>query len=189
MVLLDADILVTGQCVMSLFEQLELRKLKAVSPRVAFDTAKSSKWVSHYYQVEQRSHYNQTLRLSNVIALSAQAVKELNQFPDVIADDEYLRRSFSNTDYAILSEFSFSFIAPRNIYSLITVLARVERGNIQLDQMGHFSAGVTSGNRAPQKLVARLIFITTKLCAKVLARVEYHFGRRNKWHRDLSNRC
>lgn len=187
-VLLDADIKVTGLCINTLVAELNRLGLKALSPRVQFDTSKSDYLVKRYYQVEQNSKYNKTLRLSNVIALSDEGSVSLGQFPEVIADDEYLRRQFSFEDYGVLPSESFVFYAPEDLSNLVNVLSRVERGNMQLNQLGIVAKEHTRGQLLSVKFIDRVVFISVKLIAKALAYFQYNFGDKTKWQRDLSTR-
>lgn len=187
-VLLDADIKVSGHCIKALVDALDTKGLMAMSPRVIFDTARSSNLVKKYYKVEQHSKYNQELRLSNVIALSEQGIILLGQFPDVIADDEYLRRQFNNKQYSVLSSESFIFEAPKDLKNLINVLSRVERGNLQLNQLGVCAKEATRGKMQNNHFIDKVVFSSVKLVAKVLARFQYYFGDKTKWQRDLSTR-
>ena len=187
-ILLDADILVSGADLCALASHLIEKKLKALSPQVYFDTQKSDRFVKAYYEVERASHYNNYLRLSNVIALSAECIEEVFPLPDVIADDEYIRRSLAEGEYCIDKSTSFAFIAPKTLSSVAAVLARVERGNMQLNKMNLRSTSNTSGSAEKTPRVARCVFILTKLFAKVRAKLEYNSALKNKWHRDQSTR-
>ncbi|WP_206484677.1 glycosyltransferase [Thalassotalea sp. G2M2-11] len=188
-VLLDADILVSGQNITQLVEQLKTENLHCAAPKLHFQYEKSSWWVKAYYRVAKRSQYNEKHRLSNVIALSQAAVQQLTPLPDVIADDEYIRRQFHHHEYKILSNISFEFICPKNLKNLLAVLTRVERGNFQLAKLGYFdkSAAELSGfNQVNAWLIP--IFIACKLYAKIMARLQYQLGFVFQWERDESNR-
>ncbi len=187
-ILLDADILVSGSDLCALANRLIENDLKALSPQVCFDVEKSNRLVKAYYEVERNSHYNTHLRLSNVIALSAICVDKVFPIPDVIADDEYIRRSLADNEYAIDKDTSFSFIAPKTLASVASVLARVERGNMQLNEMSLHSSSMTSGAVEKARLFSSVIFILTKVLAKIRARVEYYGSAKNEWHRDQSTR-
>ena len=188
-VLLDADILVSGQNITRLVEQLQTENLHCAAPKLHFNYEKSSWWVKAYYRVAKRSRYNEKHRLSNVIALSQGAVQKLIPLPEVIADDEYIRRQFNHQEYTIMSNISFEFICPKNLKNLLAVLTRVERGNFQLAKLGFLdkSAAEISGfNQVNTWLVP--IFIGCKLYAKFIARIQYHLGYVFQWERDESNR-
>lgn len=187
-VFIDADILISGKTIIELTASLNDNVL-AASPKINFKYQESSWVVRAYYKVASHSNYNHNNRLSNVIALSAKGLAKLNSMPEVIADDEYIRRSFHVSEYLILQHVLFDFICPKTLGSLLNVLTRVERGNIQLNALNYKdkSEAITSGFRAFNYLLFP-VFILCKLYAKFRAKKQYENGRITQWERDESNR-
>ncbi len=188
-VLLDADILVSGACIQELVKVLKEKALLALSPAIEFDTGDSSSAVKRYFNVSENSKYNKELRLSNVIALSAIGRQAVGDFPEVIADDEYLRRQLKFNEYAVLRTHSYAFKTPKDMFNLISVLSRVERGNMQLNKIGVHAKENTTGTQESTSFLDRSIFVVVKLIAKTLAWLQYHFGNNSKWQRDESTRA
>lgn len=188
LVLLDADILIEGANLKKLLEALNDKVLTA-APKLNYCIGNSSWLVRAYYRVASRSFYNTQHRLSNVIALSEAAVKKIGTLPLVIADDEYIRRKFDQSEYKIIQTISFDFTCPKNFKNLLAVLVRVERGNLQLRQLGYLdnTNANLSGFESFNKLYLP-IFLFCKLFAKFKAKKQYAKGKINQWERDESNR-
>ncbi len=187
-VLLDADIEISGKDVNILINELQNENLKAISPKAKFSFENSNFVVRQYYKVASKSHYNINMRLSNVIALSAEGVKQISPLPDVIADDEYIRRQFKHNECAVSQCCSLTFVCAKTLTSLLQVLTRVERGNIQLNS--HYSASTTKLRKGYGKLSVLNFSIFTLIKALVKARAQFQFfqGKINQWERDESNR-
>lgn len=188
-VLLDADILIDGQDIQQLVFDLNTRKLKAISPKIIFEYSKSTFLVRQYYQVASQSYYNIDYRLSNVIALSASGVKQMGVLPEIIADDDYIRQRFLDQEHAVSQNCSYRFICAKTFSSLIAVLTRVERGNIQLVSscLELEQSRMRSGYYNLSKR-AFPFFVMIKLLIKIRAIIQIALGNTNQWERDESNR-
>jgi len=188
-ILLDADIEVSGSVLASLHHMLSETGKDLLAPSVVFDYQRASWLVRQYYSVASTSTYNTDYRFSNVIALSEKAVNQLGKFPEVIADDEYLRRQFSSGQAAICKQFSFQFSCPTNSDDLLSILTRVQRGNYQLAQLK------VSDKMAMEKvtvsaptLIALIVFSGFKLLSKLRAKKQMRQGKQVSWEKDNSSR-
>jgi len=188
-ILLDADILVRGNDLNQLIKVLSEQDLHAASPKLCFNYQNSSFWVRQYFELVKYSNYNQNHRLSNVIALSKKGLTKLGQLPEVIADDEYIRRQFKSSEYAIIPSLSFDFICPKTIKNLIQVMKRVERGNLQLAQLNYSDkSGSTLSGFARYPILSLPVFLLVKLYSVWLAKKQLKQGKITQWERDDSNR-
>jgi len=188
-ILLDADILITGHDLIALASHLLENDLFAASPKVKFDWKHSNFLAQCYYRISSSSTYNKAHRLSNVIALSESGIKRISQLPEVIADDEYIRRQFNHKEYQICQDISFVFTCPRNIANVINVLTRVERGNMQLSALGYVDGtGAKLSGPTKSPFYAFIVFAACKLIAKYRAKRQLRSGQVAQWERDESNR-
>ena len=188
-VLLDADILINGSDILTLVEELTDRKLKAISPSIVFDFSQSSFWVRQYYQVASQSYYNVDYRLSNVIALSASGVEKIGVLPELIADDDYIRKQFLPAEIAVSKQCEYRFVCAKTFSSLFQVLTRVERGNMQLASYPHQVKQLERPQgfyRLPKKSFP--FFFIIKLLVVIRAKLQLKLGKITQWERDESNR-
>jgi len=188
-VLLDADILVNGSDIMGLVGLLSERDVCAAAPKLNFVYKKSSWLVRRYFDLVKHSSYNQKHRLSNVIALSEKGIKKIGVLPEIIADDEYIRRQFFKTEYQIIDTLAFDFICPKTFFSLLQVLTRVERGNIQLAHLHYLDkSGANSQGFDLIPWPSLPVFIFAKVFSVARAKIQFKFGKVRQWERDESNR-
>jgi glycosyltransferase involved in cell wall biosynthesis len=188
-VLLDADIKIQGSEVNELIAQLKQLKLLAVAPKVSFNYQRSSFFSRLYYRMSSQSFYNQYHRLSNVIALSNSGIERIKYLPDIIADDEFIRRRFDMSEYKIIDDVLFEFTCPKTIKSLLQVLTRVERGNLQLTKLNYHDNTGANLNGFVQKHVFSIpVFLFCKIFAKIRAKWQFNNGYIKQWERDESNR-
>ncbi len=188
-ILMDADIQICGEDLNILVGELHSQNLKAISPRVKFSFENSNFWVKQYYRVASRSFYNINNRLSNVIALSADGIKRISPLPDIIADDEYIRRQFSPNEIAVSQRCTFIFTCTKNLVNLLQILTRVERGNVQLNSC-YRNTSITNSKKGYYEppLLCFPTFFLIKLIVKIRARFQFSQGKINQWERDESNR-
>lgn len=188
-VLMDADITISGKDLNTLVAELKSNQLKAISPKINFSFEKSNFFVRQYYSVASLSFYNTNKRLSNVIALSESGVKQIFPLPEIIADDEYVRRQFLPTEVAVSKQCTLVFTCAKNLSSLLQVLTRVERGNVQLNSLkinSPISKAPKGYNKPPLLCFPTFFFI--KLFVKIRAKVQFMQGKIKQWERDESNR-
>jgi glycosyltransferase involved in cell wall biosynthesis len=188
-ILLDADIEMTGQGIETLVDELIERNLKGITPKVTFSYQYSSFFVRQYYIIASQSYYNTKYRLSNVIALSPEGVSTLGTLPKVIADDEYIRRLFSDSEVSISDNCAYNFICSKTLGSLLQVLTRAERGNLQLTKFSHkFKVTCKVKSYRSFSILSFPFFIIIKLLIKIRAKFQLARGNIFQWERDESNR-
>ncbi|MEW6989451.1 glycosyltransferase family 2 protein [Colwelliaceae bacterium 6441] len=188
-ILMDADIQISGKDLNTLVAELQDNQLKAISPKIKFSFDKSNFLVRQYFQVASLSSYNLNNRLSNVIALSPQGVNKITPLPEVIADDEYIRRQFSPNEVAVSQHCSLVFTCAKNLTNLLQVLTRVERGNVQLNHL-KIKLPTTNAPKGDNKppLFCFPTFILIKIFVKIRAKIQFMQGKIKQWERDESNR-
>jgi glycosyltransferase involved in cell wall biosynthesis len=188
-VLMDADIQISGKDLNTLVAELKNNQLKAISPKVKFSFDKSNFLVRQYYRIASLSFYNINNRLSNVIALSESGIKKISPLPEIIADDEYIRRQFLPSEVSVSQQCSLIFTCAKNLNNLLQVLTRVERGNVQLNSM-KINLPITKAPKGYNKppLLCFPIFFFIKLFVKTRAKLQFMQGKTKQWERDESNR-
>ena len=188
-VLLDADILIHGKDIKSLVLFLKCNALLAAAPKVRFIYHQSSWFVKQYFEFTKFSNYNLKHRLSNVIALSKKGIEKVGELPEIIADDEYIRRRFRLEEYKIVNSLSFDFICPKNVENLLQVLTRVERGNLQLKALGFVDyTNINTKGATKTRWMSYPIFLVAKVFSVFRAKLQYKKGNIRQWERDESNR-
>jgi glycosyltransferase involved in cell wall biosynthesis len=196
---LDADILITGEALICLAAALTDDRPVVAAPRVTFDVSRSSWPVRRFYAVFERLPYaGPGLVGLGVYGLSEQARRRFGDFPDVVADDLYVQRLFSEEERTTV-DATFGVVAPRDLRSLVAVRARVARGNRELAaraaELGLESSSTAMGGarelvraviRRPLLLPSAVVYIGVTALARARAR---RTSTGAAWERDDSSRA
>lgn len=198
-VYLDADIYIRAEDLVTLGSELNISSQMAASPRIRFNTDNASFMVKQYYKAAYWSDYNQFDLLSNVIALSKQGHIRLGKFPQVMADDEYLRCLFSNNEKFLSKVSTYTFYTPRNLGGLLKILSRARLGNLKLEFVLNKSAKATRSEGSKGKgnqylrmikqagLLSFVVFLFSKGISYIRSTYQYRRDI-NVWERDDSSR-
>jgi glycosyltransferase involved in cell wall biosynthesis len=131
----DADIVISVDAIRALARHLEEGSVLAVAPTPEINLAGCSWLVRKYYDIRSRlpsSH--EGIGGSGVYALSDVGRRRFAQFPEVIADDTYVRLQFKPEERETLSFVKCMVFPPRTIPQLIAVRTRAYIGTVELDQ-------------------------------------------------------
>ena len=193
----DADVIITSTSVFALASRLNVLAPVIGAPVAIFDTSKSSRAVRAFYNVWQRHPYFDGGRVgSGVVGVSRSAHYRIGPFPDVTADDEWVRSHFRPHERVTPDRGTFIVTAPKTLADLIQIKTRSRRGNMELDKrFPTLQRDVTSSrldffkriNEEP-KLLPQL-FVYFYVVARTYWRARQTLGlRTSKWERDLSSR-
>jgi glycosyltransferase involved in cell wall biosynthesis len=129
----DADIVITLDAIRALAKRLERGDLLAVAPRADIDLTGCSRPVRLYFDIRsQLPSSRQGFGGSGVYALSEAGRTRFAQFPDVIADDTYVRLQFKPEERETLGSVRSTVFPPRTIRQLIAVRTRAYAGSFEL---------------------------------------------------------
>lgn len=195
---LDADVCISTSVARKMAETLSTTdEPRVASPRMVIDDARSSWAVRAYNRVWQQTPYVSAGVIgTGVYALNAQGAKRIDGFPDVLNDDEFVRRSFSQDEREVVAG-DFVTTAPLHARALIRRRARVAIGNAELDE--HGDAGDDSGMGSMRSLVAGvyakrigvidfLTYAGITVASFALARVRQMRGTAGTWSTDDTSR-
>jgi glycosyltransferase involved in cell wall biosynthesis len=130
----DADIVISVRAIRTLARHLEGGNVLAVAPTPEINLAGCSWLVRKYYGVRSRlpsSH--EGIGGSGVYALSEVGRKRFPQFPEIIADDTYVRLQFKPEERETLSSVKSMVFPPRTIPQLLAIRTRAYAGTVELD--------------------------------------------------------
>jgi glycosyltransferase involved in cell wall biosynthesis len=129
----DADIVITIDAIRALAGRLERGDVLAVAPTPDIDLTDCSRPVRLYFSVRQRlPSSRQGIGGSGVYALSETGRRRFAQFPDVIADDTFIRLQFKPEERETLSSVKSTVFPARTIRQLIAVRTRAHAGTFEL---------------------------------------------------------
>jgi len=130
---LDADILMTTETARELARVLTEGNIHAAAPTLKVDVQGRSWLLKAYYAIWTRLPYcTQGMVGSGVYALSEQGRSRFGDFPDLLADDEFIRLLFVPVERMALPDHFFIVSAPTSFGELLKLRRRWERGNRQI---------------------------------------------------------
>jgi glycosyltransferase involved in cell wall biosynthesis len=193
-VVVDADVLLDTDALRELVAALDSEpRPRAGCPRLAVRTVESSALVRAYYRTWTRLPYVRSGMIgSGVFAVNPAGAARLGTFPDVLNDDEWVRRSFAPHERVITPD-TFTMIAPRTLRALLARTARAVIGNRELDR-DHPGGGnglgdlVTSVRRREVTVPNALAYITVTALARGLAQWRLLTGTTRRWSTDRTSR-
>ncbi len=197
-VYLDADVAIDGEHLNRVFSALEAGAL-AAEPVPLLDSCGASWPVRAFYRVWQALHGTTPGSVgSGLYGLSEAGRSRFGEFPDVIADDGYVRAHFAPGEIVWVPEANSRVRTPRKLGDLVRIKTRSRLGNMELAQRfpelwaRKRGSGASLGSKAralpvrlwPSALVYAAIQWWTKRRARRFARELESY----RWERDDSSR-
>jgi glycosyltransferase involved in cell wall biosynthesis len=129
----DADVVITLAAVRALAARLEHGDVLAVAPQADINCDGASWCVRAYYDMRSRlPSAREGIGGSGVYAVSEAGRQRFGQFPDLIADDGYMRIQFRAHERQTLADVNSTVFAPRTVKDLIRIRTRAYLGTIEL---------------------------------------------------------
>jgi glycosyltransferase involved in cell wall biosynthesis len=194
----DADIVITVDAILALARRLERGDVLAVAPTPDINLTGCSWLVRKYYEVRSRlPSSREGIGGSGVYALSEAGRRRFGQFPDVVADDTYVRLQFTLKERETLPGVKSTVFPPRTVLQLIAVRTRAYRGTFELTQ--HFpELRANKGEANNRTLIALFRMprlwpgLLTYCCVNIIARCRAAVDSRGEgrlWQRDETSRA
>ena len=132
----DADVLIPIDAIRALADRLRPGGVLAVAPRPRFELSGCSWPVRAYFDIAGRlPAARQGFGGSGVYALSEAGRHRFGTFPNVTADDAYVRVQFKPHERETLASIHSTVFPARTMGNLIAVTARAQYGNFELARL------------------------------------------------------
>ena len=164
-------------------------------------TSRGASWaVRSFYSVWQRTpYYQQGMIGCGVYALTEGARSRFGSFPDVIADDGYVRALYSGAERGMVAKATVTIYAPRTIADRIKAKTRRRLGVYQLqscfpdlieqDQREkHYGVAVWRALTNPDLWLHLPCYFAINFAARIRARRQFDRLADYVWERDDSTR-
>ncbi len=200
---LDADILLDYASVKSIVRALASPEVLAVAPRMRVDLSGRRWSVRAFYNVWMKTPYHQSGMIgSGVYALSEAGRRRFCSFPNLIADDGFVRAHFAPEERQILDDCDFTVTAPATLDSLLRIKTRASLGNKELrrtypelmqrlaqQEQGKNQRAAYWSMLAKPALWPQLgIYVFVKAVAAIRARSQLKKLTNYRWERDETSR-
>jgi glycosyltransferase involved in cell wall biosynthesis len=161
------------------------------APRIAVAWRDAPWFVRAFYRTFLALPYaGDDLVGNGVYALSAEGRRRFGSFPDITADDLFVRNLFTGEERATVAGAEFVVHPPRTLRGLLAMRQRAYRGNREYRERFTSRADGTRDLPRLARLAARRpVDVTVYLAVNVAARVQLRLRRTAvRWERDDSAR-
>lgn len=195
---IDADVEVTIDALRSVARVLESGSALVAAPAMRVDLSRSSWAVRAFYAIWLQQPFHQRgLIGGGFYGLSRAGRARFDAFPQIIADDEYVRTLFAENERATLREHSFIVRAPRTWRDLVRIKTRSRLGRLELRTLypERFARPETVATgerltwwRSPRLWPAAGVYAATVLLTRLRASRQAYSLQHYRWERDESSR-
>jgi len=124
---LDADVVLTMDAIHKVSQSLKSGKFLAAAPKMRMDYMNSSWAVQRYYEVWQQLPYvREGIIGTGVYALSEEGRLRFDKFPQIIADDEFIRAIFNYKERTSVDNCYSLVRAPKNLRDSLKLKQEVD---------------------------------------------------------------
>jgi len=195
---MDADTQLTEGSLDKIIETLESGPYLAVSPTPRMDLSNSNWFVKAYYDIWLSLPYSQQGMMgAGVYALSEGGRKRFGVFPDIIADDGYVRALFKEHERCNV-EGAYSIVkAPVSLHWLIKIKTRSRMGQWQLadlypeclaNETKDYSGAILKLLKKPLLWPKVGVYLYVNFKSRVLAKRKMKDLANYRWEKDDSSR-
>ncbi len=197
-VYLDADIVFSSDGVKKTAAPLEEGTHLAAAPKMCMDFSRTTWAVKSYYDVWQQLPYVQEGMIgTGVYALSKEGKDRIGRFPDIIADDGYVRALFNKKERTAVDNCYSVVRPPANMSGLKKIKMRSRLGRYELAEK---FPGLSKNEKknyqfALLKLLGKVgywtkipIYLYVNLLTRLQAKKYYQIHRFSGWERDETSR-
>lgn len=195
---LDADIVLPLEDVRKVAQVLRDGKTHGAAPRMKVDLESRGWAIRAFYSIWLRTPYVTDDMLGcGVYAMSEEGRRRFDRFPDIIADDCFVRLLFEPGERKAVDGTHFLMTPPETLHDLIHINVRRQVG---MDEMAELYPAATNSEyggqrrfilglvRQPSLWPALAVYIYAKFATLALFHWKQLRGRHREWNRDESSR-
>jgi len=195
---MDADIQLEEGTLKKITDSLLKGKLLAVSPIPKMDFSSSSWFVKAYYDIWLSLPYCISGMMgAGVYALSKEARTRFDKFPDIIADDGYVRALFKEEERGSVKDAYVIVKAPASLKWLLKIKIRSRLGQMELaskfpellkNEEKSYSGALSNFIKKPQKWPKLFIYLFVTVVTRIYAKNNLKKIADYQWEKDMSSR-
>jgi cellulose synthase/poly-beta-1,6-N-acetylglucosamine synthase-like glycosyltransferase len=196
----DADVAVTEDVIKDLARALSGSEVQCASPPFTVDLQGRPWLVRAYYAIWLRDPYLRDAYVgSGIYGVSRAGRAKFVRFPNVIADDRFIRDVYRRSERSVVATSPFSIQAPRTLRSLFRRRVRICRGNLEIAR--HPELGTLPGSaerstpwwtsvlKNPLLLPCAAVYVAVNGLARLAALRQVRNKARMDWARDETIRA
>jgi len=179
----DADVVLPYTVLEALASRLEAGDVLAVAPRFRMALETCSWAVRAFYDINGRvPSSREGIGGSGVYGLSSEGRSRFKTFPNLTADDGFVRVQFTPTERATVEQYYSMVFAPRNLHELIRIKTRSHLGIAELRSCyPALWANKGSGNGRALLRLALIPWLWPRLAMYGYVKVVARIRAKNRW--------
>jgi glycosyltransferase involved in cell wall biosynthesis len=195
---MDADVRLSAGALEKIKEKLASGPRMAFSTSVSMDLSASSWAVRAYYDIWLSLPYCQRGMIgAGVYALSKAGRERFGEFPDLIADDGYVRALFREHERGCVEDAFTLVKAPASLYWLIRIKTRSRLGGMELklkypellvNEEKNYLRALWWVIKDPRKWIKFAVYVYVNSVSRVLAMKRLAKLESYQWEKDISSR-
>lgn len=191
----DADVIISTESISSILRFIKSEQYLFASPKTKIVQDGSLLTNMYYSFLKLTPAYRVGMVNSGAYLISPKARAMLGKFPQVIADDGYVKGTLGSANLTTVPSCYSVVMSPRTIWSLIKIKTRSKLGNMELKKK--FTSPTTGGNSfsslfkiaiKEKALFKFLVYATVISIATFRAKLQIKKLKTIKWERDESTR-
>ncbi len=197
-VYLDADVVLPFDAIKEISIVLEEGKYLAAASRMRMDFSNTSWAVKSYYDIWQQLPYVQEGMIgTGVYALSKEGKERVGKFPDIIADDGYVRAMFTNNERTSVDNCYSLVRAPSDLSGLKKIKMRSRLGRYELaekfpellkNEEKNYKFAILKLLRKVNYWVKIPVYVYVNIVTRIRAKKYYQLNKFTGWERDETSR-
>ena len=195
---LDADVTLAYHSLLKLVKIIKQKEYLAAAPQMHMDLRNVSWVVKSYYDIwRQLAYVKEGMIGTGVYALSEEGRKRFKDFPNVIADDGFVRAIFKKYERTSVEDCYSIVCAPAKLSNLIKIKTRSRLGRYELAQKypellsnesKEYINSICQLIKFPHNWLKLTIYVYVNIVTRIRAKRYYHIHGFSGWERDDSSR-
>ena len=193
---IDADVALSDGAIKAVASGMKAQNLLLAAPEPVIDTSESSWVVKRFYDAWLSLPYiKEGVVATCSFVISEEGRKRFEAFPDVIADDGYVRSHFYAEELGNVPGAKVYVAAPKTAASLIKIKSRARLGNLELSarKLGYDKptpdyGAVLSELLFSNKWLSALVYIGFVTVFRLRAKAQFKDLENYEWEVDHSSR-
>ena len=188
----DADVAVGGESLRAVVDALDGADFHCAAPRLHLDLLGRPWYVRLFFRAFQALPYGGHDAVANgMYVLSKEGRSRFGQFPDITADDLFVRNLFQPHERRAVPDAVFTVHPPKTLGGMLAIRERAYRGKREYVARGFQSAAEPTFqwagilHRLRRDPAAMIVFIAVNVLAQARLRLRRASG---VWERDDSSR-
>lgn len=191
---LDADIRISAAAIRATMSALSEPGKHIASACPEMDFSRSSILVKAFYDVWLNlPHIRRGMVGTGFYAVSEQGRSRFDQFPDVIADDTFVRSLFKGEEMTFVTSESVLVRAPGSVRGLVRIMSRARLGTVELARSGRLRLDGTASRKSwaslltlaasPWMMLRAPVYLSLTLIARARAWAQLRNRQSYTWER------